>query len=220
MKGFHYLEIISYYLLFLINQSINPAVMINKKNASLLILLVAIVGLLLFSEACNTQTSTPNHMKSWKDITESRIQEYGHRNWIVIADAAYPAQSAPGIETVVTNARHMEVVDFVLDDIANSTHVQPIVMVDKELNHLKDNLVPGIEDFRSQLEKRLGIENYRSMLHEEIIHKLDEASELVNVLILKTNMTMPYTSVFIELDCGYWNGEKESELRSSMKIAD
>jgi hypothetical protein len=36
------------------------------------------------------------------------------------------------------------------------------------------------------------------------------------VLILKTDLTLPYTSVFIELDCGYWGPEKEQALRAMM----
>jgi len=29
---------------------------------------------------------------------------FGHRNWIVVADSAYPAHSMPGIETIVSGA--------------------------------------------------------------------------------------------------------------------
>jgi hypothetical protein len=37
--------------------------------------------------------------------------------------------------------------------------------------------------------------------------------------VLKTNMTLPYTSVFIELDCGYWSPEAEARLRAAMEAA-
>jgi hypothetical protein len=30
-------------------------------------------------------------------------------------------------------------------------------------------------------------------------------------------MALPYTSVFLELDCGYWNAEKEQRLRSALE---
>lgn len=29
-------------------------------------------------------------LKDWKSVVESFLQLFGHRNWIVIADAAYP----------------------------------------------------------------------------------------------------------------------------------
>ena len=51
----------------------------------------------------------------------------------------------------------------------------------------------------------------RVLPHEEIIAKLDRAGELFRVLIVKTNMRIPYTSVFFELDCGYWNAQAEKK---------
>jgi hypothetical protein len=45
---------------------------------------------------------------------------------------------------------------------------------------------------------------------------LDEAGKTFNVLILKTNLTLPYTSVFLELDCGYWSEEAEQRLRAAL----
>src|SRR5436190_23706099 len=46
---------------------------------------------------------------SWQDTLRSRVSEYGHRNWIVIADSAYPIQTSSGIETIVSNADHFQV---------------------------------------------------------------------------------------------------------------
>jgi hypothetical protein len=46
---------------------------------------------------------------------------------------------------------------------------------------------------------------------------LDRAAGLFRVLIVKTNMTIPYTSVFLELDCAYWNADAEKRLRSAIK---
>jgi len=40
---------------------------------------------------------------------------------------------------------------------------------------------------------------------------------LFNVLILKTDMTLPYTSVFIELECGYWSEAAEKKPRAAIK---
>ena len=60
----------------------------------------------------------------------------------------------------------------------------------------------------------------RVLLHEEIIAKLDRAGELFRVLIVKTNMRIPYTSVFFELDCGYWNDQAEKKLRALMRFGD
>lgn len=54
-------------------------------------------------------------------------------------------------------------------------------------------------------------------LHEEIIRRLDETAKLYNILIIKTDFTVPYTTVFFQLDCAYWGPEDEADLREQMK---
>lgn len=44
----------------------------------------------------------------------------------------------------------------------------------------------------------------------------DESGKLFKVVILKTRMTKPYTSVFLQLDCAYWNADSEAELRRAL----
>lgn len=34
-----------------------------------------------------------------------------------------------------------------------------------------------------------------------------------NAIIIKTPLTIPYTSVFLELDCAYWDASREKEIR-------
>jgi hypothetical protein len=46
---------------------------------------------------------------------------------------------------------------------------------------------------------------------------LDKAAETFRVLVLKTDLALPYTSVFLELDCGYWSPGAERRLREAMK---
>ena len=46
--------------------------------------------------------------------------------------------------------------------------------------------------------------------------KIDKASKLFKTLVIKTNQVIPYSSVFIELDCDYWSRDKEKQLRQLM----
>jgi len=78
---------------------------------------------------------------------------------------------------------------------------------------------PGIAAYRKELAGVLGQRPVNSLPHEEIIAKLDKAGEVFRILILETNMTLPYTSVFLELDCGYWTAEAEQRLRDAIKAA-
>ncbi len=74
----------------------------------------------------------------------------------------------------------------------------------------------GIGGYRSKLKRLLGKRDAQSLPHEQIIDKLDKAGEKFHVLILKTNTLLPYTSVFMQLDCGYWSADAEKRLREKM----
>jgi L-fucose mutarotase/ribose pyranase (RbsD/FucU family) len=155
----------------------------------------------------------------WLSLLQDRIPQYGHRNWVVIADSAYPAQSREGIETVVANASQVQVLRRVLEVLKTSKHVTPIFYTDNELGYLDENDAPGIGTYRSDLEQLLGGQKTTSLPHLQIINKLDQVSQTFRVLIIKTNMTLPYTSVFLELDCAYWGADAEKRLQAKIKAA-
>jgi len=152
----------------------------------------------------------------WKTQIRSILPLYGHRNWIVVADSAYPAQSKPGIETVASGAEQLHVVRHVLDSISSSAHIRANIYVDQELEFVPEIDAPGIEDYRRNLAGVLNAAQVNSIPHEEIIAKLDRSAEVFRILIIKTDLTIPYTSVFFELDCGYWNSAAEQRLRQAI----
>jgi len=49
-----------------------------------------------------------------------------------------------------------------------------------------------------------------------MIATVAEASQHFHVLVLKTTLTVPYSSVFIRLDCKYWSDDAEKRLRARM----
>jgi hypothetical protein len=154
----------------------------------------------------------------WEQWLQILLPLYGHRNWIVVADAAYPAQSRNGIETVVTDAGQMEVVTKVLEAIRACRHIRANVYMDRELDFVAEDAAPGVAEYREKLAGLLAAQK-TVLPHEEIIAKLDKTAQLFRVLILKTTMTIPYTSVFFELDCGYWTEAAEKQLRQRMAAA-
>ena len=160
--------------------------------------------------------SSVSSAEGWQQTVHDLIPLYGHRNWIVIADSAYPSQSREGIETIVANADQLDVVRRVLAQLAASRHVRPMVFTDKELNSVPEADAPGISQYRRNLVGLLGPDPAQSIPHEQIIAKLDEAAKTFRILIIKTNMTLPYTSVFLQLDCAYWSSDAERRLREAM----
>ena len=154
--------------------------------------------------------------ETWKTTLLETLPAYGHRNWIVVADSAYPEQSRLGIQTVVAQQGQIQVLQEVLRALSGSRHVRAIVYTDQELQFLDDNDAPGIGAYKRELASSLGDRPVNSLPHEQIIGKLDQVSQTFRVLIIKTNMTLPYTSVFLQLDCAYWSADAEGQLRAKM----
>jgi hypothetical protein len=153
----------------------------------------------------------------WYSRLQNMLPMYGHRNWICIVDSAYPLQSRPGIETFYTGGHQLEVVRAVLAEMGRYKHLRPIVYCDKELRFVPEQDAPGVGAYRTALRKVLTGRGLKELPHEDIIKLLDEAAKTFNVLILKTDLRIPYTSVFINLDCGYWSAESEKRMRDSMR---
>lgn len=152
------------------------------------------------------------------DRLSQEIALLGHRNWLVIADSAYPLQSRPGITTRLADTGQLETVARALDALEQAGHARAKVWLDQEIDHVPEAAAPGIDAYRAELTRILADADadVEKIPHEDLIAKLDEAAQTFNVLILKTDLTIPYTSVFLELDCGYWDAESEAALRQAM----
>jgi hypothetical protein len=163
-----------------------------------------------------SQASATPH---WRAALERALPLLGHRNCIVVADSAYPWQASPGIETVATGAGHLEVLAAVVDAIGRAPHVRAIALLDAELGLVDEAHAPGIGALRDDVATALAGVDTRALPHEDIIRALDEAGRTFHVLLLKTTLALPYTSVFLQLECGYWSAESEADLRRRIASA-
>jgi L-fucose mutarotase/ribose pyranase (RbsD/FucU family) len=173
--------------------------------------LVAALAVVILVAGCATSEDN-----GWRNKLSRELPVMGHRNWILIADSAYPAQSRTGIETIATGAEQIEVVKAVLGALDNTKHVRAIVYLDAEMKYVSEKDAPRINAYREELAVLLGKRAVKRVPHEELIAKIDEAAKTFRILIFKTNLTLPYTSVFLELDCGYWSSGAERELRQAI----
>ena len=166
--------------------------------------------MLVLTCACMAQTT------NWRNRLSEELPYLGHRNWVAVVDSAYPLQTSTGIETVETNSDQLDVVRAVLDQLSKTKHVRPVIFTDAELAAVQESDAAGVTAYRDALGKVLGGREVQLLPHEDIIRKLDEAGKTFHILVLKTNLTIPYTSVFIRLDCGYWTDQQEKRLREQM----
>ena len=166
--------------------------------------------------SCQQQPQATEALPQWEAQLSEKMPLLGHRNWIVITDMAYPLQSGAGITTLCADEPYTEVLRKVKAQIDAAPHVFAHVYHDRELDFIAEADMPGVDSLRAEMAKICGDEA-QSVLHEELLEKMDAASRLYNIVIIKTPLTMAYTTTFFELDCAYWNGEKQQHLMERMK---
>ena len=152
-------------------------------------------------------------------MVQSRLPLYGHRNWIVVADSAFPVYAAPGIETIVVNEDLPSVLKYVASSISSSRHVRATVFLDKELQFIDERDYPGVSELRKQITAAFAKDQVSSIPHTEVMTKIDEAGKTFRILFIKTTAAIPYTSVYMRLDCGYMSDEVERKIRTAMAAA-
>lgn len=161
----------------------------------------------------------PANQTAWRARLADELPLFGHRNWILIVDSAYPLQVSPGIETIDTGSSQLDVLHAVLDDIARTPHLRPDLFMDAELANVHDADAPGASAYRQQIADLFRDTRVFHRPHETLISTVAQAGAQFHVLVLKTNAAIPYSSVFIQLNCRYWSDDAEQRLRDAIKAA-
>lgn len=141
----------------------------------------------------------------------------GVGNWVIISESSFPAHSGRGVRTVSVDAEIPEVVDFLVDYFDHSQNVTPVFNTARELPFVGNDRAPGIDEYRKLLKKSLHGHTVREMDHDSLALLAQRNSGKFAVLVIKTNTALPYSSVFIELDTGYWDRDSEDSLRDIMR---
>ena len=97
------------------------------------------------------RTALGGTSSDWKTVVQNRLPLYGHRNWIVVADSAFPVYAKPGIETIVANEDLPTVLNYVANAISSSRHVRATVFLDKELQFIDEHDYPGVSELRREI---------------------------------------------------------------------
>ncbi len=179
--------------------------------------LIVLIAAVIFQSCCHQ--SGKESMESpdkWKETFREQLNLFGHRNWILVVDKAFPAQTATGIEVINSGENLLPALCFVLKEIENVTHVKPVIYTDHELSFITPEQVPAIDEYHTGLKNLLRGYDIQTILHDTVFVKIDQASRLFKVMVIKTEEVIPYSSVFIELDCRYWSPEQEGVLRKRM----
>ena len=146
-----------------------------------------------------------------------QLQQLGARNWVVIADPTYPIPAGAGVLAMPVPSSSEDTFREVLDLLELQASLTPRIWVCNEMEAVTESLAPGIKEYRTAVNSLLsGRFCYR--LDEKIISmQLADAAQKYRVLYLKTNTQLPYSTIAIELDSGYWNPDAEAEIRQRLE---
>lgn len=153
----------------------------------------------------------------WKSSVNYQTGQLGYRNWIVIAEASFPAHSRRGIRQVNANAEIPEVVDYVLNALESTQHVRPKIYLPRELRAVENEFAPGIDQLRQQIIAALHAHEPTELDQQSLLTLLESSTQNFDVLVIRTPTALPYSSVFIELHPGYWDAESEDRLRERIQ---
>ncbi len=155
------------------------------------------------------------------DLTRAKIApnllQLGARNWVVVADPACPLPAGTGIVSITVPANTIDSFREVLDLLEIEGAVVPRIWISHELSAVSEERAPGITEHRENLEKLL-LGRFHYAVNSRVIDmQLNQAAKDFRILYIRTSTRLPYSSIAIELDSGYWNSDAETELQERLQ---
>lgn len=174
-------------------------------------------GILLFAPLLMSGCGVMQQGGGWRDALMTHTSQLGYRNWIVVAEASFPAHSRAGVRQITANEEIPAVVDEVLKTLERTEHVSPSIYIAREMGAVENDYAPGIDEFRKRLQGSLHARETTELEQQSLMTLMEDANKSFEVLVIRTNTALPYTSVFMELQPGYWNSDSESRLREQLE---
>jgi L-fucose mutarotase/ribose pyranase (RbsD/FucU family) len=168
-----------------------------------------VLGVALLASGC----AGKHQVNSWQGAVDSQAAQLGYRNWIVIAEASFPAQSRPGVRQVTAPVEVPEALDYVLQAFEQTENVRPHIFITRELRSVENDFAPGIDELRKKIQVSLHGHETTELDQQSLLTLLEDANRSFDVLVIRTQSALPYSSVFLELQPGYWDEVSESRLR-------
>jgi D-ribose pyranose/furanose isomerase RbsD len=154
-----------------------------------------------------------SYRNDWKSSVNHQVGQLGYRNWIVIAEASFPAHSRTGVSQVNSDAAIPEVLDYVLNALEKTQHVKPNIYLTREMRAVDNDVAPGMDVLRDQIKNSLHGHETTEIDQQSLLTLIESSLASFDVLVIRTTTALPYSSVFLELQPGYWDDESEKQLR-------
>ncbi|MGJ8655110.1 MAG: hypothetical protein ACSHX6_01565 [Akkermansiaceae bacterium] len=153
---------------------------------------------------------------TWLTTVDQEVHKLGSFNWVIVAEPSFPALSRSGVTTITTPVNTTEALDGVLQSIDAHSHVRPRIHLIREADAVTEHDTPGINNYRTKLKEVLNERETLTLTNNALNLLITDARKNYRILVIKTTTSLPYTSVFMELESGYWDGVSETALRNRM----
>jgi len=172
--------------------------------------------------ACQNQQTKPappqaiQLIPTWLDNVDQEVHKLGSFNWVIVADPAFPALSRSGVITVTTPVSTSEALYGVLQSIDSHSHVRPRIHLIREASGISEEDTPGINRYRAERDYILNERETVTLTNKALNLLITDARKNYRILVIKTTTMLPYSSIFMELESGYWDGDSETALRKRL----
>lgn len=153
----------------------------------------------------------------WKGAVDRQVAQLGNRNWIIVAEASFPAYSRIGVRQVNADVEIPEAVDYVLNVMERTENTRPNVYLARELRSVENDYAPGIDPLRKSITASLHGHEAVQISHQSLQLLIEDANRSFDVLVIRTQTALPYSSVYLELLPGYWDADSEEKLREQIE---
>lgn len=152
----------------------------------------------------------------WIKNLEREVSELGAENWILVTDHAYPIPQSAEAHVVLADAKLDVALAAVFEAVESEGHIWPRLYTLREFDFLEKDYAPGVASLRELRTAVIAERKLQVIPQSTVDLLLEEVIPNKRILIVKSTSAYPYSSVFMELDSGYWNARSEDALRKKM----
>jgi D-ribose pyranose/furanose isomerase RbsD len=157
-----------------------------------------------------------NSFGDWKSQVDRHNKQLGYKNWIVISEAAFPAQNRSKMKQISVEAEIPEVLDHLLHTFERNQYVQPTIYLTREVRSVENDFAPGIDQLRERIATAMHAHEAVELDQQSLLTLLETTEQRYQVLLIRTPTALPYSTVFLELRPGYWDADSEEHLRKKI----
>jgi hypothetical protein len=91
------------------------------------------------------------------------------------------------------------------------------VYLTRELRSVENDYAPGIDQLRERLREAMHGHEFTELDQQALLTLIQDANRSFEVLVIRTQTALPYSSVFLEMRPGYWDADSEQRLRERIQ---